>query len=81
MNNILVISSYDNGYMFTVQYGKYRVQNDYYDIADDELLNICYKYMSNDKNLIEKLKEININPDYIIICIDGTINVISVPRP
>ena len=79
MNNILVISSYDNGYAFSIQYGNYKLQYDYCDKIDDEIAIICYKYMSNDKELIKRLKEININPDYIIICIDGDIDII--PRP
>ena len=76
MNNILVISSYDGGYAFSIQYGYYKLQYDYCDKIDDEIANICYKYMFNDKELIEKLKEINVNPNFIIICVDGGINIL-----
>lgn len=76
MNNILVISLYDNGYSYSIQYGNYKLRYDYFDRIDDEIAKICYKYASNDKKLIEKLKEININPEYIIICEDGNINIL-----
>lgn len=76
MNNILVISSYDNGYVFSIQYGNYKLKYDYFDKIDDEIAKICYKYISNDKELIEKLKEINIKPDCIIICEDGYIHIL-----